>query len=93
MVTTEKAEALVDCACPTTVSGKQWIENFFKDLDENNREKVSVEESERIYKFGGGEKCASLGKVVFPCHMAGNNIKLETEVVDADFLCFSETRC
>ena len=36
-------------------------------------------------KFGGGEKRISKGVVIFPCNIGGRNIKLRTEVVDAEF--------
>ena len=81
LLTVDKHEAVVDCACPTTVSGLKWIENFCADLDE----KVVKEESNRMFKFGGGEKRQSKGVVTFPCHLAGKNVRIRTEVVDADF--------
>ena len=39
----------------------------------------------RVKKFGGGEKRKSLYQVIFPCYFAGNNVKITTEIVDADF--------
>ena len=85
LLSVERHEAVVDCACPTTVTGKKWIESFFEDLDEESKCKVKVEESERMFKFGGGEKRKSRGLVTFPCHIAGKNVKIRSEVVDADF--------
>ena len=85
LVTTDEKEALVDCACPNTVSGKKWIEEFCSDLDADDKLKVSISESGKIYKFGGGEKRKSLAKIVFPCHIAGRNVKVCTEVVEAEF--------
>ena len=54
IVTTEKSEALLDCACPTTVTGKKWMEAFFLGLREKDQREVKVIPSENIYKFGGG---------------------------------------
>ena len=84
-LTVEKYAALIDCACPSTVSGKRWMEEFYAALRKVDQLKVTVEESPKVYKFGGGEKRKSLGKVIFPCHFAGKNVKITTEVVDADF--------
>ena len=84
LVTTEEKEVLVDCACPNTVSGKNWIEEFYQSLDEDDKSKVIISESEKTFKFGGGERRKSLGKVVFPCHLGGMNIKIRTEVVEAE---------
>ena len=84
-LTVEKSAALIDCACPSTVSGKRWMEEFYASLSKIDQLKVSVEGSEKVYKFGGGEKRKSLGKVTFPCHLADKNVKITTEVVEADF--------
>ena len=44
----EECDALIDCACPITVSGKKWME-------EEDKKLVVKKPSEKIYKFGGGE--------------------------------------
>ena len=85
LLTIEKSSVLIDCACPSTVTGKKWLDDFLNSLSVEDREKVRREESKKVYKFGGGEKRSSLGKVIFPCHFAGVNVKIMTEVVDADF--------
>ena len=41
--------------------------------------------SERVFKFGGGETRSSKGVVIYPCSVGGRNIKLRTEVVNAEF--------
>ena len=84
LVTTEEKEALVDCACPNTVAGKKWIEDFCSELDDDEKSRITVSESEKVFKFGGGEKRKSLGKVVFPCHIGEMNIKISAEVIEAD---------
>ena len=45
LVATDEKEALVDCACPNSVSGKKWIEDFCSDLDADDKLKVSISES------------------------------------------------
>ena len=85
LISIEKSAALIDCACPSTVSGKRWVLEFFNMLSDEERSNVEMFESEKIYKFGGGEKRRSLGRVVFPCFFAGMNLKITTEVVDAEF--------
>ena len=61
----EECDALIDCACPTTVSGKKWMETFYERLSEEDKKLLVKKPSEKIYKFGGGEKRKSLGKVIF----------------------------
>ena len=85
LLTTYKYEAVVDCACPTTVSGKVWIADFIGKMSDEFRSMVAIYHSERVFKFGGGEKRKSNGVVVFPCFFAGKNVKMRTEVVEADF--------
>ena len=53
-------------------------------MSEEDKKLVVKKPSEKIYKFGGGEKRKSLGKVM-SCHMAGRNVKMTSEVVEADF--------
>ena len=85
LVTSEGAGALVDYAGPTTVSGKRWMETLVINLKTFYKSMVNTVESDKIYKFWGGEKPRSLGKVVFPCYIAGKNVRMEAEVIEADF--------
>ena len=78
-------QALVDCACPTTVAGEKWVRDFVNNLNEQCKSLLVPIESDRMFKFGGGEKRKSKGVVVFPCSIGGKNIKLRTEIVDAEF--------
>ena len=78
-------QALIDCACPSTVAGEAWWKEFRSRLAEEDQRKVIVKDSKKVYKFGGGEKRKSLYQIIFPCHFAGSNVKITTEIVDADF--------
>ena len=75
---------LIDCACPNTVAGTDWLKHFISQLSENQKQRMEVKESQRVYKFGGGEVRPSKCLVRLPCNLAGKNITLSTEVVDAD---------
>ena len=85
LLTASCFEAVVDCACPTTVAGEKWINEFISHIDTENRSHIRLIESKRIFKFGGGEKRQSKGVIIFPCRFADKNVKMRTEVVDADF--------
>ena len=80
----EENKALIDCACPNTVAGSAWLKFFISQLTENQRQKMMVTQSQRVYKFGGGEIRPSKCLVRLPCNVAGKNILLSTEVVDAE---------
>ena len=85
LLSVQKFEAIIDCACPTTVSGKLWIHSFISGLSEADKELVDFEESVRILRFGGGEERKSLGVVKFPCFFGERNVMMKSEIVDADF--------
>lgn len=44
--------ALVDCACPTTVAGVDWMKNFIKNFTEERKQEIKFNKSNRMYKFG-----------------------------------------
>ena len=78
-------EGVVDCACPTTVAGEKWVHDFLSHLPSKLRSSVQTAASERVFKFGGGEKRKSKGIIILPCSIGGKNIKLKTEIVEAEF--------
>ena len=80
----DKNRCLIDCACPNTVTGTAWLNHFISQLSEKQKQKMEVNESQRVYKFGGGEVRPSRCVVRLPCNLAGKNVSLTTEVVDAD---------
>ena len=77
-------KGLIDCACPSTVVGSVWIKEFLESLPKEWTEIVSYEESEKVYKFGDGEIRESKGTVIFPCNIANKDVRIRTEVIDAD---------
>ena len=75
---------LIDCACPTTVAGEKWIMAFIEKLSPEDKKRVKLEKSERMFKFGGGEKRESKCLLDFPCNLGGKNLRLRSEVIDAE---------
>jgi hypothetical protein len=84
-ITSVNSEAVIDCACPTTVTGIGWMEKFIEGLSEIDRRRIVRTTSEKMFRFGGGEKKRSMERVRFPCNIAGKNVFVETEVVDTEF--------
>ena len=64
----EDLMALLDCACPTTVIGLSWMTHMISVLSEDQKKKVKVEPTSRVYKIGGGERRPSKYVVKFPCN-------------------------
>ena len=77
--------ALIDCACPTTVAGSQWAKDFVSKLSLSQKDKIKTEATQRVFKFGGGEKRKSKVALTLPCNIGGRRVQIKTEVVDADF--------
>ena len=77
----EESQALIDCACPRTVTGKEWLKEFLGNESWENIKK-SIEPSERVYKFGGGERRKSQGVISLPCRVVGKDIEIQTEIVE-----------
>ena len=77
--------ALIDYACPTTVSYAPWVENFVASLPEEKKLLLKKEPNNYIYKFGGGEQRKSLGIITMPC-ILDNKIKvmIKTEIIQSD---------
>ena len=67
---------LIDCACPTTVAGEKWIMDFIQKLSPEDKKRVKIEKSERMFKFEGGEKRKSKCRIDFPCNLGGKNLRL-----------------
>ena len=79
--------ALIDTGCSATVCGWDWAECLVESLSEQSQAKVEKYESEKTFKFGGGERRKSCGFWRIPCFMAGRNVMLETDIVNADIPC------
>ena len=76
---------LLDTGCPTTVAGKDWMKNYILSLPKEIVKLLSVEKSERMFKFGGGEIRKSLGNIVVPAIIVyDHTIGIVIEVVDAE---------
>ena len=86
----EEFRPFIDTACPTTVAGKEFVKKLIMAYPQELRQKLKVEKSDRMYKFGGGEKRQSLGRINFPVRLEdtegrSHNVGITTEVVHTDF--------
>ena len=45
---------------------------------------VKKRPSSTVFRFGGGERLQSNGRVTFPCHLAGKSCEITTDVVQSD---------
>ena len=84
LVKEAKNSAVLDSACTSTVAGTTWMQCFIDTLSPEARSSIKREAGSKIFKFGGGEICKSIESVEFPCKMAGKNVRIRTDVVNAD---------
>ena len=75
--------AILDSGASTTVCGKKWLDCFLETLPEDSK-KIPDKEGTKCFKFGDGLKVKSLKKVTLPCVIAKMNVKIISDVVDAD---------
>ena len=76
--------AVLDCACTSTVCGRQWLNRYLESLSVEDYAKVKQTAGVRVFKFGGGEKLTSVGCFKIPANIADNEVIINTDVVDSD---------
>ena len=54
--------AIIDTACTKTVAGEEWLNNYFKNLDDTLINQVEVNPNSKIFKFGDGHKVTAVKK-------------------------------
>ena len=72
---------MLDTGCVESVGADIWVNNFINFLHPSTRKLIKVESSNRVFKFGGGEKRPSLGTFHIPCSIEGQNIILSVDAV------------
>ena len=84
LLTESTNSAVLDSGCSSTVAGKDWIDCFVGSLNEVEKAEVIYKDSDTVYKFGGGERLQSTGKVILPCYLAGQKCTIETDIIESD---------
>ena len=74
---------MLGSACSSTVCGESWMNDLLS-LTPEDREKVVVKESDKLFKFGGGEKLKSVGRYMIPIVIVDKEVMLATNVVKSD---------
>ena len=76
--------AVLDSACSSTVCGTAWLETYLDTLPEAERRTVRRQDSNKVFKFGGGTKLSSMGEYILPALLVGNKVQIRTDVVESD---------
>ena len=75
---------MLDSSCKSTVAGKLWIDCYLESLCNDELSHVVREKSNKMFKFGGGEKKKSMETITIPCALAWKHIFIKTDVLDSD---------
>lgn len=84
LVTESINAAVLDSACSSTVAGKTWMDCYLDSLTPEKQKEVIKSDSDTVFKFGGGTRLKSKGKVTFPCEIAGVKCRMTSDIVDSD---------
>ena len=79
-------EVVLDTGCIKSVSSTARLNSFFSKLHPATRDRIRVEHSNRIFKFGGGQKRTSVGTFYIPCSLQGANMIFIVDGVEQDDL-------
>ena len=79
-------EVVLDTGCIKSVSSTVRLNAFLSKLHPATRDRVRVEHSSRVFKFGGGQKRTSVGTFYIPCSLQGANMIFIVEGVEQDDL-------
>ena len=75
---------LLDSGCSKTVCGEKWFECLIDTLSDSERSTIIYEHSNSVYRFGDGQRVNALRRAVIPCILAGNAVKVKTDIVSSN---------
>ena len=76
--------AVLDSACSSTVCGRRWLEGYLDSLNDHQLEQIKSSDSDKVFRFGGGTRLLSKGQYELPATLAGEKVKIKTDVVSSD---------
>jgi hypothetical protein len=76
--------AVLDSGCSSTVCGQNWMDCYIESLNAEDKEKITLSDGVKVFKFGGGEKLKSRGSYNIPAVLAGKEVTVQTDVVASD---------
>ena len=76
--------AVLDSACSSTVCGQNWLDCYLGSLGPEDEQQVEKGPGDKVFKFGGGERLKSKASYTIPAVLAGQQVRIVTDVVDSD---------
>ena len=75
---------VLDTGCSKSVVGIKWLEKYNETLPKEVARSLKVEDSQRVYQFGGGETRCSQGCVSLPTMIGDKKVSIKVEIVEAE---------
>ena len=86
------SSALLDCGASKTVCGKEWLNQYINNLQEDGQRSVKFTNSHHVYRFGDGRKIKAIHSATIPAVIGKESIYIQTDVLDNDIpLLFSRS--
>ena len=60
------------------------MNDFVSTLSKQTRETIQVDPSSMVFRFGGDNRKPSLGTYKIPCNIAGHNLLMTVDLIEAD---------
>ena len=79
-------QIVLDTGCVKSVGSTKKLNAFINTLHPATRQKIRIESSNRVFKFGGGQKRKSVGTFYIPCSLNNKNLILVMDAVEQDDL-------
>lgn len=83
-ITEKEGHAILDTACSSTVCGQGWLKAYVNTLSEEAKENIEMMDSNKKFRFGGGEVFKSCGNYTIPACLAGKAVKIKVDVVKSE---------
>ena len=77
-------KAVLDTGASSTVCGKKWYQIYEDSLTPSEKDQISTLSESKSFRFGDGKAVVSVTKKRIPVNLCGQDIYLDTHVVDND---------
>ena len=67
--------AVIDIACPKSIAGKEWFNNYTKMLGGTSLNKIVLFQSHNPFKYGDGQKILSEKRAINPAEIGDTFIR------------------
>ena len=76
--------AVLDCGASKTVAGSTWWNTLYDSLSLAQQKQCRFVPSNRMFKFGDGQKVQSQIRVNFPGRIGNTPVRIDTDIINAD---------